>query len=338
MGDQTTAPERRLIDKIKGCCRPDHIKRTMLAVLGVGVLAFAVFVVAGPASLAAPRSCGSCHATKAAYADWQVSSHASVRCERCHIDRGYLGGLGNSFALAWDMARSVVGTTGASVAVPDSACASCHSQADLAKPAVVRGLRISHSGLAEGGYRCTDCHAGVAHKVPASPKSAPTMSVCARCHNNVKLSGKCTLCHTEAKSADVVRRIDPEWSKTHGPRWRQMHGMGDLSTCTMCHKSQECQKCHGVPLPHDENFVVEHGAIAQQSKQQCLSCHNQSFCDNCHMFPMPHPVGFLATHPKIAHGVEDPRCVRCHVQDDCGSCHKAHIHPNGPGIGTAIPR
>ena len=338
MGDPTTTSEQRSIDKIMERWQPNDTRRAVLAVLGVGVVAFALFLVAGPASLASPSSCGSCHATKAAYADWRASSHGSVPCERCHVDRAYLGGVGNSFGMASDAVHAVVGTSGTSVAVPDSACVSCHPPADLAKPAVVRGLRMSHAGLAEGGYRCTDCHAAVAHNVPASRISAPTMSVCARCHNNVKLSGECTLCHTDVKSADVVRRTDPEWSKTHGPNWRQLHGMGDLSTCTMCHKTEECQKCHGVPLPHDENFIAQHGALAKTAKQQCLSCHNQSFCDSCHQFPMPHPTGFLAGHSKIANSGEDPRCIRCHIRDDCQSCHVAHIHPNGPGIGPAIPR
>ena len=342
MSDRITPGPRRLIAKagnmLQTRWQPSRSTgRAVRAVLTLGLLAFIAFALSGPATLAYPRSCTACHISKVAYSDWHTSSHASVRCERCHTDRAYLAGVGNSFALASDALGSLGGASGGSVVVPDSACTSCHPQSELLRPVVSGSLRMSHAGLAEGGFRCMDCHSGVAHKVPASPASVPTMSTCARCHNNVKVSGKCAVCHTQQKSADVVRRSDPEWSKTHGPQWRQLHGMGDLSNCTMCHEPQECQKCHGVPLPHDENFIADHGKTALQSKQLCLNCHNQSFCDNCHGFPIPHPAGFLPAHSKIAKSVEDPRCIRCHIADDCAMCHKSHVHPNGPGITPREP-
>jgi nitrate/TMAO reductase-like tetraheme cytochrome c subunit len=317
---------------IRGARRPTlRAKVVVRGALAVAVLALIVFLVAGPVTLASPRSCTVCHASGAAYTQWKASPHASVRCESCHTDRATLAGVGNSFALASDVSRSLGGRTG-SVPVPGSACLACHPYASLTTAKVVRGLRMSHKGLAEAGYRCVDCHANVAHTVPASRLSAPTMSMCARCHNNVTVSGTCTICHSQAKSQDGARRSDPEWSKTHGSNWQQLHGMGDLSTCTMCHQSQECQKCHNVPLPHDADFVGQHGTLAKASKQACLTCHSQSFCDNCHGFPIPHPAGFLSEHPKVARGYEDARCLRCHVADDCASCHARHVHAHGPRI------
>ncbi len=338
MVDPTTLPESHETAVPKARVTPYAVRRIFRWTMLLAVLAVVLFVISGPISLAQTGSCGSCHATQKAYSDWRASSHSYVRCVSCHTERGSLGGVGNSFALAQDVVRTVIGTSGAAVAVQDRACTACHPPAELAKPTLVKGLRISHSGLTEGGYRCTDCHAGVAHSVPVARISAATMSVCARCHNNVKLSGKCSLCHAEAKSTGVVSRSDPEWSKTHGRNWRTMHGMGDLSTCTLCHTPQMCQRCHGVPLPHDTSFIAEHGASALKARTECLNCHNQSFCDDCHGMPVPHPVGFLASHPKIAKGVQDPRCARCHLSDDCLSCHEDHTHPHGPGVGPAIPR
>lgn len=307
-------------------------RRAVRIFVAVGLLAVALFVFSGPATLAAPRSCNSCHATSDAYSQWRSSPHSSVRCEQCHTDRASALGVGNSFALASDAWRGVLGTHEPTVPLRDEACIACHPTATLNKPTVIGTLRISHAGLSEGGYRCTDCHAGVAHNVPTSRVSTPTMSLCARCHNNVTVPGKCTLCHTTTQSPEAARRNDPEWSKTHGPKWRQLHGMGELSTCTICHSTQDCQKCHGVPLPHDTNFIAEHGALATQSKPKCLNCHIQSFCDSCHGLPIPHPSNFLSLHPKVAKNSEDPRCLKCHVSDDCATCHKQHIHPHGPGI------
>lgn len=298
--------------------------------VGVVVLAIVVFLVSGPVTLYAARSCGACHAP--AYADWKASAHASVPCERCHADRAVLAGVGNSFALASDVWKDIGGAAGTASPPSNAPCVSCHPSDVLARPTVVGGLRISHKGLAEAGYRCTDCHADVAHRVSPSRLSAPTMSMCARCHNNVNVSGQCTECHSQAGSTQLAQSRDPEWSKTHGPNWRQLHGMGELSTCTMCHKSEECQQCHQVPLPHDANFIADHGATAKKSKPVCLTCHSRSFCDNCHGLPIPHPAGFLAQHSTVAKSDDDARCLRCHVADDCASCHQQHVHPHGPRI------
>jgi nitrate/TMAO reductase-like tetraheme cytochrome c subunit len=327
---RVTAKVAALIEVVR---RPGaRVRAIVRAVLALGALSMVVLVAAGPVTLSAPRACTVCHVSGAAYTEWQASPHASVRCERCHTDRAALAGVGNSFALVSDVSRNLGGGRAGTVSVPSSACLSCHPYSSLNTPKVVRGLRMSHKGLAEAGYRCVDCHANAAHTVPPSRLSSPTMSMCARCHNNVNVSGTCTLCHSQTKSPDVARRSDPEWSKTHGPNWRQLHGMGDLSTCTMCHDSQECQKCHNVPLPHDADFIGRHGTLAKASKQACLSCHRQSFCDNCHGLPIPHPAGFLSDHPKVARGYEDARCLRCHVADDCASCHARHVHAHGPAI------
>lgn len=335
---EDTSAFRRATEKVAAFIeilrQPSTRARTFVrAALAAGVLALFLFLISGPVSLYTPRACTICHAPGAAYSGWQSSAHSSVRCERCHTDRAALGGIGNSFALASDVWRSVSGGTSSNVAVRDDACLSCHPAASLTKPVVVNGLRMSHKGLAEARYRCVDCHAATAHDVSQARLTAPTMSLCARCHNNVRASGDCKLCHSETRSADAAKQSDPEWSKTHGPNWRQLHGMGDLSTCTMCHKSTECQQCHNVPLPHDANFIGNHGTIAKQSRQACLSCHAPSFCDNCHGLPIPHPAGFLSQHPTIAKSEADPRCMRCHVQDDCTSCHTQHVHPHGPAVG-----
>jgi nitrate/TMAO reductase-like tetraheme cytochrome c subunit len=337
MSDDDTSRRPRLTELVAHALttpflRPGARARMFVrAAVGVAALAVVLFAVSGPVTLAVPSSCAACHVSGAAYTSWKASPHAKVRCEQCHTNRAALAGVGNSLALASDFVRG--SGSGADAFVPGSACTSCHPRSTLTKPTIIRGLRMSHTGLAEGGYRCVDCHANTAHKLPAARLSSPTMSTCARCHNNVRVSGTCTICHPdETKSADRASRTDPEWAKTHGADWRALHGMGDLTTCTLCHKSSECQECHKVPLPHDAGFISGHGVLAKESKAACLTCHRQPFCDNCHGTPMPHPTGFLANHPGLTHGYDDPTCQKCHVADDCSSCHEKHIHPAGPGI------
>lgn len=338
MDDDSASPIRDATAKVAALIavvrRPNVRARLILrTALAAGVLGVVLFVVSGPLSLFAPSTCNACHVSRAAYAGLKTSSHAAVRCERCHTERAVLGGIGNSFALASDAWRTLSGAPTSTVAVRDEACLSCHPSDGLSEPVVVKGLRMSHKGLAEARYRCIDCHAGTAHGIPQARLSAPTMSLCARCHNNVRVSGDCAMCHSGTRSADEARQSDPEWSKTHGANWRQLHGMGDLSTCTLCHKSSECQQCHNVPLPHDADFIGNHGTIAKTSRSACLSCHAPSFCDNCHGLPIPHQTGFLSQHPTIAKSEQDARCLRCHVQDDCSSCHTRHVHPHGPVVG-----
>lgn len=303
-----------------------------VAKIAAGVLALlvSVAIVAGPLTLASPPSCGVCHVPAVALAQMSSSPHASVRCEKCHSDRAALGALGNSAALVSDLLRSTGGQVSDRSWVPDDACVSCHPLAQLDKAVVNRpsGLRMSHAGLGAAGYRCVDCHASVAHKVPSARISSPTMSLCAGCHNNVRASGKCAVCHTDAGSVPQARQADPVWSKTHGPNWRQLHGMGDLTTCTICHQPSECEKCHGIALPHDDAFLATHGATAQSTPQRCVTCHMRSFCDGCHGIQMPHPPGFLSEHPSIA-GLPGAPCMRCHVQANCDECHIEHVHPGG---------
>jgi nitrate/TMAO reductase-like tetraheme cytochrome c subunit len=306
-----------------------RFKVPALSVIGIALLLLVAIAVAGPITLAAPKSCSSCHPVSAAYAQWSTSSHAKVACERCHVERATFGGLGNSVALVGDAVDTVTGNSTKSGVVQDGTCLSCHQKVRDDKPFVRGGLRMSHAGLIDTGYRCVECHSDVAHAAPAARPSGIRMSLCARCHNNVKTSGACNLCHVDSRTPDKARLGDPEWSKTHGRDWKTLHGMGDLSTCTLCHDSKKCQGCHGIPLPHPEIFIKTHGKDSLQPSATCLTCHKQSFCDNCHAMPMPHPKGFLPKHPAYANSTNDPRCLRCHPSDSCSDCHLDHVHPGG---------
>lgn len=310
--------------------RADRARRN-LRVLGAAVVVLVIVVLlSGPVTLVKPQACRACHVPRVAYDSWRASSHASVSCQGCHADRATLAGVGNTVGLVGDVVKAVTGSPADPVAVSDAACVSCHPGLQSKAPTVSSGLRMSHKGLANAGYRCLDCHADAAHRVSDYRLVKPTMSTCATCHNNEKVSGACTVCHVDdAKSQDVARRTDPEWSKTHGPNWRKTHGMGDLSTCSLCHESSKCEKCHGMPLPHDQNFLPRHGDYAVKSRQMCRSCHRDAFCESCHGMPMPHPTGFLVTHSAVAKNVNDPLCERCHILGTCAACHESHVHPGG---------
>lgn len=297
------------------------------AVIAVAVGVPLVVLAVGPVSLVVPVSCNACHGESGAYAQWKASAHSDAGCQDCHAERGYLAGLGNSAALATEVWRSVFGGPGDAAWVPDEACLDCHPDIGSEQTFTVGELRMSHVGLAEAGYRCVECHGDAAHEYRSGIIPEPKMSTCVRCHNNVSASGKCGLCHAGTTEADKARRVDAEWSKTHGANWQQLHGMGELSTCSLCHRPEECESCHGMPLPHDSGFGATHGTRSMESIDRCLQCHTQAYCDSCHGLEMPHPDGFLAQHSSVAEGHDDPLCKRCHVMANCTECHTRHIHP-----------
>lgn len=120
---------------------------------------------------------------------------------------------------------------------------------------------------------------------------------------------------------------------THGPEWKNTHGMGDAATCSVCHAAADCVECHGVGVPHEASFVDVHASYALQPKEQCSSCHKQTFCDACHRTAMPHPAGFTQQHPTAAKDKPE-LCERCHAESDCKNCHVKHSHPGG-AVSTA---
>jgi hypothetical protein len=281
----------------------------------------------GPLSLAVPSSCNVCHATSGHYAQWKKSTHSEVSCQDCHTERAYLWGVGNSVALTSEVWRTVFGPRGDRAWVEDEACLECHPDIGSEQAFVSNGLRMTHRGVPDGGYRCVDCHADAAHEYPAGRIPQPTMSTCAACHNNVRVTGECSTCHPAEGSSGEARRHDAEWSITHGPDWETLHGMGDLDTCTLCHPQSKCSMCHGVPLPHDARFAATHGTAAIENRAPCLTCHTAAFCNSCHGIDMPHPQGFLARHSSVATSVEDETCARCHTTANCNDCHLRHVHP-----------
>ena len=71
----------------------------------------------------------------------------------------------------------------------------------------------------------------------------------------------------------------------------------------MCHKKSACDGCHGVPMPHPGDFLLDHKQLVKKAgKESCSRCHEQSSCDNCHAQHIhpgvkPDQLKWLKTHP-----------------------------------------
>ena len=160
------------------------------------------------------------------------------------------------------------------------------------------------------------------------------METCIACHASQGASTKCDTCH---ENKDRQQRVSTGvFAITHGKNWRKTHGMGNTATCSVCHTAAKCEKCHGVGLPHDKEFMARHGAIAGDPAAKCYTCHDTRFCADCHGLAMPHSKTFTRDH--AARAKSDPKlCKRCHAGSDCTDCHVRHVHPGGAVGGLKKP-
>lgn len=294
-------------------------------VWGIAGLVVLIVVLIGVTASALP-GCSGCHNEKSFVGQTQKSAHAKIACVRCHVASGVAPRIVYAYHVIFDMTLKIAPpTSGPSLGVQNAACVSCHT-AVMQGVVDSNGLRILHSKCSKGRL-CTDCHSATAHGTAVKWVKTSQMNQCLDCHDTTKVRSNCTMCH-RARTAQQ-RLQSGEWAITHGRNWKVTHGMGDWKTCTSCHPSNYCVRCHGLSLPHDTDFLRTHPAQAKAQRKDCNVCHKQTFCDACHGLPMPHPRSFTPAHSSIVKKQGSSVCLRCHVQTDCDNCHVKHVHPGG---------
>ncbi|MDI6689791.1 MAG: NapC/NirT family cytochrome c [Actinomycetota bacterium] len=275
-----------------------------------------------------PFFCKSCHVMRRPYETWKNSPHSRVSCYDCHGELGALGFLEEKIE---ELRMILLFPTKSyqrpiSSTVKNDGCIHCHREI-LQKIVVKSAIRISHDDCIPQGGKCTDCHNTVAHGKALTKENNPTMDKCTQCHGK-KATKDCLKCHVKGER----KRHAGPWAVTHGTTWEKTHGMGDTSTCIICHEKEDCERCHSL-MPHQINWPHIHGKKFKKDDKNCLTCHIQSFCDNCHQMEMPHPEGFLKKHSKEFKRLGRGKCLRCHVKKTCGYCHIKHVHP-----GVVMPK
>ncbi len=299
-----------------------------LAALLAGIVVFNVISALG----ALPGFCGLCH--RPSHTAWKASAHADVQCNKCHSGRDAFGVIAGRVELA-RMVPAYVTTLyrrPITTMVPSDNCLSCH--ANIKTRTIKSGeLRVSHKEILEAGYECDDCHSTTAHGKAALRQNFAELGKCLKCHNNVTASGKCDLCHIKSNTFARVGRLTGSWQVSHSKNWKKTHGMGDISTCQVCHSKVFCGRCHTIELPHSDAWLTTHGGQIKDSlelQRSCDQCHKGALCESCHRIQMPHPKEFLPTHANIVKSNGTGTCYNCHLQEACNRCHAAHIHPGIP--------
>lgn len=290
---------------------------SLLAVFSVGIVS------------ATQPACESCHTAREMVAKVTIDAHVDADCVTCHVGGSPVDRVKFGYYQTFGMILPVVPVAdSAAAAVPDERCGGCHEQ--LPGVTETGGLRVQHESCAEGST-CVSCHSDTAHGTQISWPSTYSMDTCLGCHSAKEASTDCETCHTG--SLDKKNKPSGPWSVTHGPQWKQTHGMGDMATCRACHAEDYCGRCHGAGVPHDQRFFESHGRQAKGADAKCGGCHQKTFCTDCHGTPMPHPKKFTQGHSKLVKAKGDEDCMKCHIEEDCTTCHVKHVHPGG-----AIPR
>lgn len=298
-----------------------------LSVAAVLVLAVAVITTAA----ASQSTCVACHGAEA----HRLSSgaHVSTQCADCHSGTTTLGVLDSRLRVVDMVGAAIVGRKAGSATqrVDETRCLSCHPVATLSRTTESKGLRMNHRTPIDKGMACTSCHKGTGHGRGVDRSFGYSMDTCMTCHKSDPSDVKsCEVCHSAGAGGAAAPTEPTPWRVTHGPSWRTMHGMGDLTTCRSCHDQRTCLECHNVPVPHATGYLGDHGpqvlALAPSERQGCMTCHTKYSCDNCHGIEMPHPRDFLKGHASLA-AKGKATCMRCHTESSCTECHVKHTHP-----------
>jgi hypothetical protein len=218
-----------------------------------------------------------CHSGDAAKSR-KADAHKGVACVRCHEDAGPASAVAVVLQRTAHLASQIADIGAYKGAVPASRCLACHGSV-LKGTVTIKdlGVRISHERPIAGGMACDDCHEKAGH---GGSIAARGMATCVPCHDGKKASSTCSVCHTGDTSEAVRISLGSETDRPF-PRIQ----LGPVRDCGGCHDQARCDACHGLRLPHPDQFVKwQHARYAGfEKKQVCWRCHeSRKDCGGCH--------------------------------------------------------
>ncbi len=283
---------------------------------------------------ASSRVCMACHEMRPKVAAWETAAHTTVGCPACHEDPRPWYRFPVTLAVRGTMlARDVrahfssdnpdMEANDATSDIPDSRCLACH---DPAREVTMRfGILIDHQEHADRNESCVSCHLWTAHPDPDAERPLLFMQQCFTCHGHsetAKAPGTCDVCHPPSFEQRPESHQPKTWQADHGQA-----ALTDRQPCAMCHAETFCTDCHGLEMPHPEDWPdgeKSHGPVAQSDPQVCRSCHTDSlaFCEMCHHEGYDIKQGpWVAQHPSSVSERGASRCFDCHGALYCVYCH-----------------
>lgn len=236
------------------------------------------------------------------------------------------------------------------------------------KPRQAGGEPFPHRTHVTKGVSCTTCHAS-----SVSP-SVPTTATCTSCHTKPHDDRPCLDCHSETHERQRIELAREHLRFTHADHKSTGEGecvkchtqIGDdkpgtllptMAACFRCHEhekefaTRKCDGCHvDLPaehtlpeshVPHDGDWIREHGVRAASARDLCQTCHSERQCLSCHgvttaalpsklafddaKLPGLHRAGFRSRHAEEARG-QPGLCTTCHSESSCKGCHdREHV-------------
>ncbi|MHB9148472.1 MAG: multiheme c-type cytochrome [Thermoleophilia bacterium] len=298
----------------------------------VQILAVTLLIVgfaAGNASLERPSTCAQCHTDELVFASVAETEHADLECADCHRPRGAVWPARQVMTFArWTYVNAANGNKEPEPrpgSVTSSRCLDCHDE--ITERTVARGgIKVRHADFVEQLYGCRDCHNVSSHPGALAEPTEPTMEKCLPCHDGVTASSECETCHAE----DVGRpsRPDAPLPKV------ELTEAGQYASCYVCHQEDACNSCHGIRMPHPEEWATRHMRDGFTRRDLCWRCHysgDQIFVPSsescsCHGLPGTMHGGelWIREHGLQATGQkagENAECFLCHGGALCGYCH-----------------
>ncbi|NIA24576.1 MAG: hypothetical protein GWP04_03305 [Gammaproteobacteria bacterium] len=207
-------------------------------------------------------------------------------------------------------------------------CTECHDDLDAALLAgQIPTLDFTHSQHEKdaGAVACGSCHPAETHVGRMTFR--PTMENCFGCHGaSADNPIPCAACHP----LSVVPK-PPSHAATD---WGTAHGIGVLNTetsCTTCHSASTfCEACHGVEMPHPEDWAGKIHALAffDGGSEVCKRCHSYGMdvagrdeCDTCHHTAGPQDQSWVNAHQDVVGHEGGGSCFACHEPATCVQCH-----------------
>ncbi|MHB9002740.1 MAG: cytochrome c3 family protein [Coriobacteriia bacterium] len=289
--------------------------RWMGVPIGIGIAVLVAFALAlSPLVPAAGRACRSCHAIRGPVVAWESGAHSAVSCYSCHTSGGVAGALSAS---ASGLVRVAFGRDSAAQAgVGSSACLGCH---ESVRAGVLEGpVRMRHADVIEVGMLCGECHPETGHEAAQESPAIERriMSVCLTCHDGVGAFADCTGCHAQGGPLDVGEMpTDPGTTQIE-------------FTCRGCHSqalSEKCITCHGLEMPHPQDFGRGHAGASAASPSMCARCHELASAAQacgCHNETNVHGTysEWFPQHSTRAIASGRTGC-NCHKLAFCAICH-----------------